>query len=91
MSTEQQSAKARFVCAPDQNRHATQTMGAFHLSELTGRTSPVITRILLLSKTIQPDQSNPKYYARRIWFLTNGKRPKIKAEKLLITSDPGIS
>ena len=32
----------------------------FHISELTGQTLPVIMRILLLIKTIQPDQSNPK-------------------------------
>ena len=65
MSAERQSRKALFVCAPYQNRHATQTKGAFHLSELTGQTSPVVTRILLSGKTIQPDQSNPKYYVRR--------------------------
>ena len=34
--------------------------GAFHLSELTGQTLPVVTRISLLIKTIQPDQSNPE-------------------------------
>ena len=42
--------------------------GAFHLSELTGQTIPVVMRILLLIKTIQPDPSNPKYYGRRRWF-----------------------
>ena len=42
--------------------------GAFHLSELTGQTIPVVMRILLLIKTFQPDPSNPKYYARRRWF-----------------------
>ena len=36
------------------------TQGAFHLSELTGQTLPVVMRISLLIKTIQPDQSNPK-------------------------------
>ena len=34
--------------------------GAFHLSELTGQTLPVVTRITLLIKTIQPDQSIPE-------------------------------
>ena len=34
--------------------------GAFHLSELTGQTIPIIMRISLLIKTIQPDQSNRK-------------------------------
>ena len=35
--------------------------GAFHLSELTGKTSiPVAMGISLLIKTLQPDQSNPK-------------------------------
>ena len=37
-----------------------KSKGAFHLSELTGQTLPVVTRISLLIKTIQPDQSNPK-------------------------------
>ena len=36
------------------------TKGAFHLSELAGQTIPVVIRISLLIKTIQPDQSNPK-------------------------------
>ena len=44
--------------------------GAFHLSELTGQTIPVVMRILLLIKTFQPDPSNPKYYARRRWFFS---------------------
>ena len=34
--------------------------GAFHLSELTGQTIPVVMRISLLIKTIQPDMLNPK-------------------------------
>ena len=34
--------------------------GAFHLPELTGQTIPVIMRISLFIKTIQPDLSNPK-------------------------------
>ena len=37
-----------------------EAKGAFHLPELTGRTIPVVMRITLLIKTIQPDQSNPK-------------------------------
>ena len=36
------------------------TKGAFHLSELTGQDSPVVMKILLIIKAIQPDQSNPK-------------------------------
>ena len=39
--------------------------GAFHLSELTGQTIPVVMRISLLIKTIHPDQSNPKQCAAR--------------------------
>ena len=31
-----------------------KTKGAFHLSELTGQTIPVVMRISLLIKTIQP-------------------------------------
>ena len=34
--------------------------GAFYLSELTDKTLPVVIRITLLIKTIQPDQLNPK-------------------------------
>ena len=37
-----------------------ETKGAFHLSELTSQTIPVVMRISLLIKTLQPDQSNPK-------------------------------
>ena len=33
--------------------------GAFYLSELTSQTIGLVVRISLLSKTIQPDQSNP--------------------------------
>ena len=33
---------------------------AFHLPQLTGQTIPVIMRISLLIKAIQPDQSKPK-------------------------------
>ena len=33
---------------------------AFHLSELSDQTIPVVLRISLLIKTIQPDQSNTK-------------------------------
>ena len=34
--------------------------GAFDLSELIGQDIPVVMKILLLIKAIQPDQSNPK-------------------------------
>ena len=37
-----------------------ESNGAFHLSELTGQTIPVVMRISLLIKSIQPDMSNPK-------------------------------
>ena len=55
--------------------------GAFHLfpfpSELkTGQTLLVVTRISLLIKTIQPDQSNPKYYARKRWFFSKNSWEK---------------
>ena len=40
--------------------------GTFHLSELTSQTIPVVMRsVPLLNKTIQPDKSNPKYYAKK--------------------------
>ena len=41
-----------------------ESNGAFHLSELTCHTIPVAMRISLLIKAIQPDMSDPKYYAR---------------------------
>ena len=34
--------------------------GAFHLTELIGQVIPVVMKILLLIKAIQPDQSNLK-------------------------------
>ena len=37
-----------------------ETWGAFHLSELTGQTLPVVMKISLLIKTILLHQSNPK-------------------------------
>ena len=43
-----------------QLRVAYGTKGAFHLSELTGRTIQVIMRISLLINTIQLDHSIPK-------------------------------
>ena len=52
------------------------TRGAFHLSELTGQTLLVVTKISLLIKTIQPDQSNPKYYARKRWFFSKNSWEK---------------
>ena len=41
--------------------------GALHLSELAGQTSPVVRRILILIRTIQPDQiiSKIMVYARQ--------------------------
>ena len=41
------------------------SLGAFHLSELTGQPIPIVIRISLLIKTNYPDQSNPKRYALR--------------------------
>ena len=38
------------------NEVTDETKGAFHLSELTGQDIPVVMRILLLIKAIQPDQ-----------------------------------
>ena len=40
--------------------------GALHLSELAGQTRPVVRRILILIRTIQPDQiiSKKMMYAR---------------------------
>ena len=40
------------------------TLGALDLLELTGQTNPVATVISVLFKALQPDQSNPKEYAR---------------------------
>ena len=45
-----------------------ESKGALHLSELTGQTIPIAMVISLLIKTLQPDQSNPKQYARRRTF-----------------------
>ena len=55
--------------------HALLSWGAFHLSELTGQTISVITRISLLV-TIQSDQSDPKSHAWRKWCFnkTLGKK-----------------
>ena len=39
--------------------------GDHTLSELAGQTSPVIRRIPLLIRTIQPDQIIPKWHARQ--------------------------
>ena len=39
---------------------AKETKGSFHLSELTGKTIPVVMRISLLIKTIQRDQPSPE-------------------------------
>ena len=40
------------------------------MSKLTDQTLPVVTRISLLIKTIQPDQSNPEWYARKRLFFS---------------------
>ena len=53
-----------------------ETKGAFHLSELTGQTISVAMIISLSIKTLQPDQSNPKYYARRRWFFSENSSQK---------------
>ena len=56
----------------------------------------VVTRISLLIETIQPDQSNPKYYARRRWFLSKNRLGKASRVKMTapamawpVTSDTG--
>ena len=46
------------------------TLGAFHLLELTGQTNPVAMIISFLFKALQPDQSNPKKYARGKCFFS---------------------
>ena len=48
-----------------QRENWTPSQGAFHFSEPTGQDIPIVMRILLLIKAIQPDQSNPKQYVRR--------------------------
>ena len=35
------------------------------MSERTSQPIPIVMRISLLTKTNQPDQSNPKYYAHK--------------------------
>ena len=49
------------------------SLGAFHLSEMTGQTIFIIARISFLIKTIQPDQSNPTQYAGRRWVFQKKK------------------
>ena len=45
-----------------------ETEGTLHLSELTGQAIPVVMKISLLMKTIQPDQSNPIEDAKKkLW------------------------
>ena len=56
-----------------------ESNGAFHLSELTCQIIPVVTRISLLKKTIQPDMSNPKQYARRRWLFSKNSWKKLIA------------
>ena len=56
--------------------------GAFHLSELTCQTSPLVMRTSLLIKTIQPDQSNLKQSPRRRWvFIKNSWKKSISLSK----------
>ena len=57
-------------------RHKTNK-GAFHLSELSGQPISIVMRISLLIKANHPDQSNPKYYAQRIWFLSKTSWTKL--------------
>ena len=61
---------------------------AFCLSELTGQTLPVVTRISLLIKTIQPDQSNPEQYARKRWVFK--KKPLEKADFIFKLTGPAM-
>ena len=49
------------------------TLGAFRLLELTGQTNPVAMIISFLFKALQPDQSNPKEYARGKCFFFQQK------------------
>ena len=47
-----------------------ETEGTFHVSELTGQAIPVVMKISLLMKTIQPDQSNPikdGFSKKKLW------------------------
>ena len=46
------------------------------MSQLTGQTIPIAVIIFLLIKTLRPDQSNPKYYARRRWFFSKNSWKK---------------
>ena len=58
------------------------TNGAFHLSELTGQTIPVVMRISILIKIFQSDQSNPKQYA--CFFRKTSWRKPISYSKWLV-------
>ena len=69
-----------------------KSCGAFHFSELTGQTIPVVRRISLLIKTIQQDQSNLKYYAQRRWFFSkNSLENPISSLKCLLQPGSGLS
>ena len=46
------------------------------LSELTGQAIPVVRRISLLIKTIQPDRWNPEWHTRRKSFFSKNSRKK---------------
>ena len=59
--------------------------GAFHLSELTCQTSPLVMRNSLLIKIIQPDQSNLKQSPRRRRvFIKNSWKKSISLSKWLV-------
>ena len=49
------------IWGPHDSGFIAYSEGAFHLSELTGQTIPVVMRISLLITTIELDQSKPKY------------------------------
>ena len=69
---------------PRWNGHL-QSYGTFHLPELAGQTIPMVMRISLLINTIQPDQSNPKYCARRRWFFSQNSLEKADSFICLLT------
>ena len=74
-----------FTCPYNWQGGDGESWGAFHFSELTGQTIPVVRRISLLIKTIQPDPSNPKYYAqRRSLFSKNSLEKPISSLKWLL-------
>ena len=64
------------------------TNGAFHLSDLTGQTIPVVMKISILIKIFQSDQSNPKQYAF-FFSKTSWKKP-ISYSKWLVWPSSGF-